>query len=197
MLTISLHSHQYWKKKSHFLWISKQIGLPYVTLLMNQLLALIDRYICISRSVWYRQSVTVRWVLTIQFICFVILCLLMKGPYIFGLAPLECRANPHDRKVFFAFILVFMVLCITGQIVVYLKTKTYLVIGETGNIEEGGTNQISTAKRQIEIALTVIHSRRSVADAIEPVSTTYTGTARRTQHSLNIHEGIFSYIIRI
>ena len=156
---------------------------------MNQLLSLIDRYICISRSVWYRQSVTVRWVVTIQFFCFVVLCLLMKGPYIFGLAPLECRANPQDRKIFFAFVLIFFVLCITGQIVVYLKTKTYLVIGETGNVEEGGTTGASTAKRQSEIALTVIHSRRSAADVIEPVSSTYTGPAApRVQYSTSRQE---------
>ena len=132
---------------------------------MNQLLSLIDRYICISHSVWYRQSVTVRWVLTIQLVCFVILCLLMKGPYIFGFIPLECRANPQDRKIFFAFILTFFALCVAGQIVVYFKTKTYLVIGTIGDddAEAGGPSTSASNnkfKRQSEITMTVIQSRQ-------------------------------------
>lgn len=151
-------------------------GLPYVTLLMNQLLALIDRYLSISRSVWYRQSVTIRWIAAIQFCCFALICLLVKGHYVFGVIPFNCKVIPPlDRTVFFSFVLAFFLLCVAGQVMLYVKTKTYLVIGMAN--DSGDT----MAQRASDIALSVIQSRR-VQDGDTELTTVVPSTEQTRKH---------------
>ncbi len=111
-------------------------GLPYTSLLMNQFFSLVDRYLCINNSVWYRKSVTIRWVIGTQFFAFAILCFTMKVPYIFGLVDLNCGSSIRlYRKVSFGFIVFFFILCVIGQLIVYFKIRNYLLIdtSETSN----------------------------------------------------------------
>jgi len=48
----------------------------------------------------------------------------MKGHYIVGHVPITCEIYPADRKVFFGFILFFFLLCVIGQLILFLKAKS-------------------------------------------------------------------------
>ena len=57
------------------------LGLPYASLMLNLFFSLVDRYISIGHSVWYKRNVTITWIVSGQIGCFSILFVLMKGLY--------------------------------------------------------------------------------------------------------------------
>lgn len=116
------------------------VGLPYVSLLMNHFISLVDRYLSVSYSVWYHRSVTAPLMAGIQLTAFIFLCFFMKLHFIFGIVPVKCNVvHPVDRKVIFGFFLTFLFLCLAGQLTLYIRIRKYLLISDnrqqTTNIE--------------------------------------------------------------
>ena len=104
------------------------VGFPGASFLMHNFLSLVDRYICIFHSVWYRRYVTTRLVLGIQLAAFIVLFFLMKSHYIFGLIQVKCNVVPSlDRTFYIGFILFFLILCLSGQLTFYMMLKKHLV----------------------------------------------------------------------
>ncbi len=96
---------------------------------MQNFLSLVDRYLSNFHSVWYRRCAKVRWVVGIQLGAFILLFLLMKPHYIFGLIQVECNvAHPLDTIINFGFIFLFIILCLSGQLTVYIMIRKYLVV---------------------------------------------------------------------
>jgi len=102
------------------------VGLPYASLLSNLLLALIDRSICVTRPSWYRRRVKISWIVLVQLSCFLLICFIVKSPYIFGLTTLQCAYNQSAGKFVTAVTLALFILCIVGQVTLYWRVKYYL-----------------------------------------------------------------------
>ncbi len=115
------------------------VGFPVVSVLMYKLFSLVERYLFIFHSVWYRQYVTIPLVSSIQLGAFILLFLVMKYHYIFGLIEVKCNVTPPlDRAIYFGFICFFVILCLAGQITLYTMIKIHLVMPSAN--EEQKTN---------------------------------------------------------
>ena len=105
-------------------------GLPYASLALNLFLSVVDRYVCLAYSVWYKQKVTPTWVISTQIGCFSILCVLTKGPYLLQFIPIPEELITTDMKIVRIVGLIILLLCIVGQISLYFKVKYYLDLGK-------------------------------------------------------------------
>jgi len=122
-------------------------GFPATTLLMNYLFSLVERYLSMFHLLWYRRCVTVRLVSGIQLAAFVLLFFLMKSHYIFGLIEVKCTVvHPLDRTIYFVFIAVFLMLCLSGQLTLYKMIKKHLEVPGTNDDQciNGGINTTTT-----------------------------------------------------
>lgn len=129
------------------------VGLPYVSLLMNHFFSLVDRYLSVSRLIWYQRCVTKRWIIGLQLAVFILLFFLMKPHYIFGVVQVDCKfIPPLDGKIFFAFILTFLLLCLAGQLLLYFRVKGYLVSSTNRRQNTNGgmdtTNNVERAAQE-------------------------------------------------
>ena len=102
------------------------IGLPYASLALNLFLSLIDRYVSIAHSSWYKQKVTITWIVSGQIGCFSIICLLMKGPYVFSIFQFSPRITTTELKLYSATGFFTLLLCAFGQRFIYTKVKSFL-----------------------------------------------------------------------
>ena len=101
-------------------------GLPFISLALNLFLSLVDRYICIAHSGWYRRNVTITWIISGEIGCFFILCVITKGPYLLKNIPLPTEVTITDMKISSIVLSIVLLLCIAGQLLVYFKVKYYL-----------------------------------------------------------------------
>ena len=101
-------------------------GLPFASLMLNLFFSLVDRYICIAYSDWYKRNVTIAWIVSGQIGCFFILCVLTKGPYFLEIIPLPAGLTPTDMKIVSIVGFTSLFVCTIGQVFVYFKLKYYL-----------------------------------------------------------------------
>ena len=101
-------------------------GLPFASLALNLFLSLVDRYVSIAHSSWYKQKVTITWIVSGQIGCFSILCLVIKGPYLLEIFPFPPRITNAELKFFSVTAFFTSLLCVLGQIFVYSKVKCFL-----------------------------------------------------------------------
>jgi len=99
------------------------VGLPYVIFFLNLLLALIDRYLVITRSLWHRDNVTIRGVFIVQISLTMALCFALKAVYIFEVVPLRCEIQLIHGKIVGLTLLILFISCLVAQFVVYQKTR--------------------------------------------------------------------------
>lgn len=104
------------------------LGIPYATLLLNLLLALMDRFVAITYPMWHKDKVTSKVIFVVQIAGLVIIGLLFKVPLLLDqvrLSDIPCGDNqPHGKIIVFT-LLALVLLCILAQIVVYLKARSY------------------------------------------------------------------------
>ena len=101
-------------------------GLPYCSLMMNLFLSLIDRYVSVAYSSWYRRKVTITWIVSGQIGFFSIIGVLMKGPYLLEIFPFPPQITTMELKLFRVTGFLTLLLCVFGQICVYSKVKCFL-----------------------------------------------------------------------
>ena len=101
-------------------------GLPYGSLMMNLFLSLIERYVSIVHSSWYKNNVTITWIVSGQIGCFSIICVLMKGPYVLEIFPFPPQITTAELKLFSVAGFFTLILCLFGQISLYIKIKCFL-----------------------------------------------------------------------
>ena len=102
------------------------LGLPYASLALNLFLSLIDRYISITHSPWYKRKVTKTWIISGQIGCFFIICVLMKGPYFLDIFPFPDGITTTELKLYSIAGFFTSLLCVFGQVFVYAKIKCFL-----------------------------------------------------------------------
>lgn len=94
------------------------LALPF--LLLNYFVSLLERYLCLTHSNWYKLRVTNRLILGAQMGSFFIICLTMKGRHlIFGALPFQWHMSASDIDVMSTFILAGFILCLIAQATVW------------------------------------------------------------------------------
>ena len=101
------------------------LGVPYTCILKNLLLALLDRYLAITRPLLHLNIVTVRNVRNIQIIGVIVIFFFIKWPFIFGVAPFQCNFLLIEAKTVAMHQAILILLCVLLYILVYFKTKQY------------------------------------------------------------------------
>ena len=109
------------------------LGLPHGSLALNLFLSLVDRYVCIAHSVWYKRKVTTAWIISVQIGCFSILCVLTKGHYLLQSIPLPEELAITNMKIIGIVGLIIVSLCTVGQAFLYFKVKHYLDLGKNAD----------------------------------------------------------------
>ena len=121
------------------------VGLSYVAFFLNLLLSLIDRYVAISDPLWHRANVTIPLVLFCQISLTILFSLIVKWPYLSGLVNVECEIPLVALVTFQVTILVLFVSCVIARVVVYKKTKRYLL---RRSIRRVSTAVVSSTRRR-------------------------------------------------
>ena len=116
-------------------------GLPCASLMLNLFFSLVDRYVSVAHSAWYKRNVTITWVVSSQIGCFSILSVLTKGPYLLDIIPLPIGLTSIDMKIFSILGFTIFLLCAVGQVIVYFKIKYYL------NLEKDSATSLSSHRR--------------------------------------------------
>ena len=146
-------------------------GLPYASLMLNLFLSLVDRYISIAHSAWYKRKVTITWIVSGKIGCFSIVCLLIKGPYLLDFIPLPSEVTFMEIKIFSVIGTIPLMMCIVGQIFVYFKVKCYL-----------------TLEKEKDIPIMVLFNRRT--ENLQVRNTQFTDGELQKENSLDdFHDG--------
>ena len=108
------------------------VGVPQGLLLVNTLLALIDRYLAINHPLVHRQKMTGRlaWILVICSSIFIVFS--FKFVYIFRLAPLRCEVLILHTQIILIGLTILFVLSTAFNFILHRQTKNFL--GETRTI---------------------------------------------------------------
>lgn len=119
------------------------VGLPYVVFLVNLIIALLDRYTAMAHQTWHKKRVTVRWVVAVQLLASLSVAVVYKFPYVSHIVPLECEIQMTQVRLITAVLFVLFILCVIGQLVVYLQIRRLLrrfptVVG-LGPLDSSGT----------------------------------------------------------
>ena len=103
-------------------------GLPYASLALNLFFSLVDRYVSIAYSAWYKRKVVINitWIVSGEIGCFSILCILMKGPYLIEVIQFSSQITRTEVKISNIVGFTTLFLCVAGCILVYFKVKYYL-----------------------------------------------------------------------
>ena len=126
-------------------------GVPYASQALNLFFSLVDRYVSIAHSAWYKRKVTTNWIVSGQVGCFSILFVLTKGPYFVELIPIPEGPTITDLKIFGIVLLTILLLSLVGQVFVYFKIKYYLDLEKDANTSLSShrrTQHICNAKKR-------------------------------------------------
>ena len=102
------------------------IGLPQGLLLVNMLLALIDRYLAINHPLLHRVKMTNRLACCLIVIGSILTVFLFKFVYIVRLGILRCEILLLHAKILSTLFIILFVSCMAMNIVVYRQTKILL-----------------------------------------------------------------------
>ena len=100
------------------------MGKPYVVLLINMLLATLDRFVYTKWPLFHQVHVTVWRVMAVQFCCSVGAFLGLSYNFLSGMTPFRCGLDPKNGKLLITAIGTLAVMCILAKLVVYfMATK--------------------------------------------------------------------------
>jgi hypothetical protein len=102
------------------------IFVPQGLLLINMLLALIDRYLAINHPLLHREKMTNRLACCLIVTCSILTVFLFKFVYLVGLGILRCEIFLLHAKILSILFMILFVSCTTMNIVIYRQTKILL-----------------------------------------------------------------------
>ena len=149
---------------------STMIGTSYTMLLINSLLATLDRWAAISHPLWHRKHVTVIGVILVQLASAISVTFLLTLPFWTRLLPLRCGVHQTVITWITCCYLLLAVLGLIAQTIVYLKARKYLVHYNSARYivvysktaaSQDELHQDSTAGRNKAASLVIAHPRTS------------------------------------
>jgi dopamine receptor D1 len=128
------------------------IFMPQGLLLINMLLALIDRYLAINHPLLHREKMTNRLAFCLIVTCSILTVFLLKFVYIVGLGTLRCELLLLHVRITLIIYMILFASCTAMNIVIYRQTKILLRESRTVETtrEEGAgvSNDSATANNQ-------------------------------------------------
>ena len=124
------------------------VGLPYASLTLNLFLSLVDRYVSITHSAWYKSHVSINWIVSGEICCFSILCIVMKGPYLIEIIQFSSKITTMELKIVTIVLFPTLLMCVIGYTLVYLKVKCYLRIEKEADAKLSTNRRAFTQKEQ-------------------------------------------------
>lgn len=130
------------------------VGIPYANLLLNLLLGSIDRFVAITYPLWHKNKVTIRCIVAGQLIGVTLLTLIFKTSYFFNgiLKNISCQQHQPQGKTIVITLTILVILCLSTQIAIFLKTKTYFVQQREGRCQtprSSRTTELSLTSRRL------------------------------------------------
>ena len=98
-------------------------GLPNPALTLSGFINLVERRLCLRQPSWHKRYVTNGLIVSVQVLCFAVLCLAIKGRYIFGAAPLRWPMSSWDFNLIVSFVVAGVILCLVGEISVWTLSR--------------------------------------------------------------------------
>ncbi len=104
-------------------------GIPYATLFQNLFLCLLDRFVAITYPIWHKSKVTVSRIVKAQLIGVLLVSVLFKISTFVDdtLTNINCHQQVTHGKTTIFTLTLYVALCLAAQIIVYFKTKMYVV----------------------------------------------------------------------
>jgi len=99
---------------------------PQGLLVVNMLLALIDRYLAINHPVLYRRKMTTPFAGCLIITCSMLTVFLMKFVYVVQLATIRCEILLVHAKLNIIILIILFTSCFVLNIIIYRQTKTLL-----------------------------------------------------------------------
>ena len=116
------------------------IFVPQGLLLVNMLLALIDRYLAINHQLLHREKMTNRLACCLIVTCSILTVFLFKFVYIVGLGILRCEIFLLHVKMLSILFMIPFVSCTVMNIVIYRQTK--ILLRESRTVEATPDNSV-------------------------------------------------------
>jgi hypothetical protein len=137
------------------------VGVPQGLVLLNMILALIDRYLAINRPLLHRDKMTVRLATITVIVSSLFVILLLKFLFLARIiAPLRCEVCLLHVKIVLIILSVLSVACTVMNFIVYQQTKALLA--ESRRLTSATTNKTIDNDVQaewVELAITGIESQ--------------------------------------
>ena len=116
------------------------IFVPQGFLLINMLLALIDRYLAINHQLLHRAKMTNRLACCLIATCSILTVFLFKFVYIVRLSILRCEILLLHAKILSILFIILFVSCTTMNIIIYRQTK--ILLRESRTVEATPDNSV-------------------------------------------------------
>lgn len=107
------------------------MGVPRSLLLLNMLLALVDRYVAINHPMLHRRKMTARFASGLVIFSSILLVFSLKFVYIVGIYPLRCEVSLLHVKITLIVLVILFLFCIAFNCIVYWQTKNLLAQSRT------------------------------------------------------------------
>ena len=120
-------------------------GIAYSCLLYNLLLALLERFALIKRSLWHQKRVTVATTIITQVAGCTVLILLIKWPLIIGFDAFDCRMPMLQAQILVVITVLLVFFCLVAQTVVYREAKQFINNNQTADGERGNSIPMTVA----------------------------------------------------
>ncbi|EFX73279.1 hypothetical protein DAPPUDRAFT_110002 [Daphnia pulex] len=162
------------------------VGVPRALLLMNMLLALVDRYVAINHPLLHRGKMTARFASVVIIISSVFIVFSIKFVFIVGLGTIRCEMWLVHIKIITLILAILFVSCTALNVIVYRQTKTHLSDSRTLSPSSNDDGMDWTAERPIIIDGSVGNVR---ASAPGNVTNDPSGTENADGPAMSIHVG--------
>nr|CAH0103948.1 unnamed protein product [Daphnia galeata] len=146
------------------------IFVPQGLLLINMLLALIDRYLAINYPLQHREKMTNRLACCLIVTCWILTIFLLKFVYIVGLGILRCELLLLHVKMTSVIFIILFASCTAMNIVIHRQTK--ILLRESRTVEATPDNSVVT-NNQISTVVTsmAVHVGRKKLGQLEMEAT--------------------------
>lgn len=122
-------------------------GIAYSCLLYNLLLALLERFALIKRSLWHQKRVKVSSTIIMQVAGCTGLILLIKWPLITGFDSFDCQMPMLQAQILIVITILLVLFCVVAHTLVYREAKKFFSSNPTLDGERGNSIPLAVVGR--------------------------------------------------
>ena len=162
-------------------------GLAYILFFFNLLLSLVDRYVAMTRPIWHRNKVTVRFVILWLIVLNLVLCIAVKWVYISRMVPLRCKFRSSHSLSIQVIMAVELIACVAFHIAGYLKAKQMLQSSRTISVSTAAVNKDDMKKKKCSRSINKRRKEQRVEEEIEMKPLSFVHHHHPVDNKITIH----------